>query len=93
MKVTVFEFDKRFGRYGDAFVDYDHKEPLKNVQEKFAAQCFDVVVADPPFLSQECFQLTRQTVRYLSKDKMVVRLDGGLHGCHPGRTCQIEPQS
>ncbi|KAL5009635.1 hypothetical protein ScPMuIL_011940 [Solemya velum] len=65
-----FEYDERFGVYGSDFVFYDYKEPLKLPQEM--KQSFDVVIADPPFLSEECLLKTAQTIRFLAKDKVVL---------------------
>lgn len=33
---------------------------------------FDVVFADPPFLSEECLTKTAVTVKFLAKDKIVL---------------------
>merc|ERR1712228_1054082 len=62
----VFEYDKRFSAYGDDFIFFDYKNPLsipRDLREKF-----DVVFADPPFLSEECLTKTMVTVKFLAKD-------------------------
>lgn len=33
---------------------------------------FDIVIADPPFLSEECLSKTCETIRILSKDKIIL---------------------
>ena len=33
---------------------------------------FDVVVADPPYLSEECLQKTAQTINFLAKEKIIL---------------------
>jgi EEF1A lysine methyltransferase 1 len=68
--VTLFEFDERFAAYGGDFCFYDYKNPLKVPQEM--AGSFDVVVADPPFLSEECLTKTAVTIRFLSKHKVLL---------------------
>lgn len=68
--VKVFEFDKRFSQFGDDFIFYDYNFPL-NVPENFK-QYFDLVIADPPFLSDECLTKTAETIKYLSKDKIIL---------------------
>lgn len=69
--IYLFEFDKRFqGLYQDHFIFYDYNDPLK-IPEEFAS-FFDVVLADPPYLSQECLEKTLQAVQYIAKDKIVL---------------------
>ncbi|KAI5713348.1 hypothetical protein M8J75_015710 [Diaphorina citri] len=50
-KVTLFEYDTRFKIYGSDFVFYDYKAPL-DVPRELSAH-YDLVVLDPPFLSDE----------------------------------------
>ena len=62
----LFEYDKRFAAYGDNFHFYDYKSPLdvnRDLREKY-----DLVFADPPFLSEECLTKTMVTVKFLTKD-------------------------
>merc|ERR1712083_22923 len=75
LSVTVFEFDNRFAVYGSDFQFYDYKSPLdidRNLREKF-----DLVFADPPFLSEECLTKTMVTVKFLSKGEGKVVLCTG----------------
>ncbi|KAI3355697.1 hypothetical protein L3Q82_004298 [Scortum barcoo] len=37
-----------------------------------APQSFDVVLADPPYLSEECLRKVAETVKYLSKGKVLL---------------------
>ena len=70
-RVKLFEYDKRFARLGAAsFVLYDYQSPLDVPRE--LRESFDVVVADPPFLSEECLTKTAVTVKFLAKDKIVL---------------------
>jgi hypothetical protein len=75
--VTLFEFDKRFAIYGGDFVLYDYNSPL-DIPHHFAGN-FSVVVADPPFLSEECLMKTAETIKFLAKNKII--LCTGLYLC------------
>ena len=67
----LLEYDKRFEVYGDSFCYYDYNKPL-NLPEKLVENSFGLVVADPPFLSEECLRKTAQTVKYLASDKIIL---------------------
>lgn len=65
--VVLFEFDDRFQRYGSDFVQYDYKnadnaEYLKEYHGKF-----DLLLLDPPFLSEECMEKMSKICRNLLK--------------------------
>lgn len=68
--VKCLEFDKRFAVFGEDFQFYDYKEPLNLPLEW--KQSFDVVIADPPFLSEECLCKTSVTAKFLAKDKVIL---------------------
>eukprot|EP00128_Syssomonas_multiformis_P002109 Colp12_sorted_trinity150504_noHs@30249 len=92
-RIVLFEYDKRFSRYGDGFVFYDYKQPLELPEELKGS--FDVVVADPPFLSEECLTKTAESIRWLGKSKyllctgfVMTALAGKLLGL---RTCGYYP--
>ena len=70
-KTTVFEFDQRFAMYRDDFVLYDYNKPLA-LPEGVGRGSYDVVVADPPFLNAECLGKTAETVKYLTKGKVIL---------------------
>jgi hypothetical protein len=72
--LVLFEFDRRFeAKYSSGYVFYDYNEPIdEHMKERFKEQSFDVVIADPPFLSEECMRKTSQTIRYLAKDKILI---------------------
>jgi len=75
LDLTVFEYDNRFAVYGAEFQFYDYKSPLdidRGLREKF-----DLVFADPPFLSEECLTKTMVTVKFLSKEEGKVVLCTG----------------
>ncbi|XP_064613190.1 EEF1A lysine methyltransferase 1-like [Liolophura sinensis] len=69
-EVKVFEYDRRFQVYGEDYVHYDYKDPLNLPAD--LKNSFDVVLADPPFLSEECLQKTAETIKYLTKGKILL---------------------
>ncbi|CAJ1079068.1 EEF1A lysine methyltransferase 1 isoform X2 [Xyrichtys novacula] len=71
VSAVVLEFDRRFATYGDDFIFYDYNEPL-SLSACVAPQSFDIVLADPPYLSEECLSKVAQTVKYLSKGKVLL---------------------
>lgn len=71
VSAVVLEFDRRFAAYGDEFIFYDYNEPL-SLPASVAPRSFDLVLADPPYLSEECLSKVAQTVRYLSKGKVLL---------------------
>lgn len=73
--VTLFEYDSRFKTFGVDFIQYDYKSPL-NVPKHMSSQ-FDLVIADPPFLSVECLTKTAVTIKFLMKKNIV--LCTGIH--------------
>ena len=68
--MKLFEYDKRFAAFGDKFVFYDYKSPLGVPKE--LGSSFDVVLADPPFLSDECLTKTAVTIKFLTKHKIIL---------------------
>ena len=68
--VKVFEYDKRFSCHGEDFIFYDYKAPLNIPRE--LVEKFDLVFADPPFLSDVCLTKTAVTMKYVGKDRMVL---------------------
>jgi len=90
----VFEFDKRFSAYGEDFIFFDYKNPLSIPRD--LREHFDVVFADPPFLSEECLTKTAVTMKYVAKEKMVL-CSGAVMGDLADRLlglklCKFEPQ-
>ncbi|CAG9128100.1 unnamed protein product [Plutella xylostella] len=68
--VTLLEYDRRFEVHAPNFVFYDYNHPDKLPGD--LPQSCDLVVADPPFLSEECITKTSQTIKLMAKDKIVV---------------------
>ncbi|CAG08233.1 unnamed protein product [Tetraodon nigroviridis] len=71
VSAVLLEFDRRFAAYGHDFVFYDYNEPLA-LQARLPPHSFDVVLADPPYLSKECLEKVAQTIKYLSKGKVLL---------------------
>lgn len=69
--VVILEYDRRFSVYGEEFIFYDYNNPL-NLPEDLLPHSFDIVIADPPYLSAECLQKTAETIRYLTKGKILL---------------------
>nr|CAH7740703.1 unnamed protein product [Callosobruchus chinensis] len=69
-KITLFEYDKRFAVYGEDFMFYDYNSPLSIPRDK--SGYYDLVIADPPFLSEECLTKTAVSIRFLTKDKIIL---------------------
>ncbi|EHH58459.1 N(6)-adenine-specific DNA methyltransferase 2 [Macaca fascicularis] len=69
--VYIFEYDKRFAMYGAEFIFYDYNNPL-DLPERIAAHSFDIVIADPPYLSEECLRKTSETIKYLTRGKILL---------------------
>ncbi|XP_067010570.2 EEF1A lysine methyltransferase 1 [Anabrus simplex] len=70
LQVTLFEYDRRFAVFGEDFILYDYRMPLDI--PRCLAGSYSVVIADPPFLSEECLSKTAITVKYLAKDKIIL---------------------
>ncbi|EGV92225.1 N(6)-adenine-specific DNA methyltransferase 2 [Cricetulus griseus] len=71
ISVYIFEYDRRFAIYGEEFVFYDYNNPL-DLPGRIPEHSFDIVVADPPYLSEECLRKTSETVRFLTRGKVLL---------------------
>nr|CAD7197756.1 unnamed protein product [Timema douglasi] len=69
-QVVLFEYDHRFAVYGQDFIFYDYNSPLE--VPKHLEKSFDLVVADPPFLSEECLTKTAMTVKFLTSRNIIL---------------------
>ncbi|KAK9699305.1 hypothetical protein RND81_08G166100 [Saponaria officinalis] len=67
MSVQLFEFDKRFQQYGNDFTFYDYNLPEELPQEM--KHTYQIVVADPPYLSEECLEKVAQTIAFLAQPR------------------------
>ncbi|XP_028289435.1 EEF1A lysine methyltransferase 1 [Parambassis ranga] len=68
---VVLEYDRRFAAYGEDFIFYDYNEPL-SLPSGVAPHSFDIVLADPPYLSEECLNKVAKTIKYLTKGKVLL---------------------
>ncbi|KAI5633739.1 putative n6-adenine methyltransferase domain-containing protein [Phthorimaea operculella] len=68
--VSLLEYDRRFEVHAPDFIFYDYNFPDKLPSD--LAHTYDLVVADPPFLAEECITKTSETIKLLAKDKIVV---------------------
>ncbi|CAL8111624.1 unnamed protein product [Orchesella dallaii] len=64
--VHLFEYDKRFQAFGSLFHFYDYSDP-DNIPETCAG-AFSVVIADPPFLAEECLEKVAVTIKKLLQE-------------------------
>lgn len=68
--VTLFEYDRRFAAVGSEYIFYDYKAPLDVPTDK--ENYYDLIIADPPFLSEECLEKIARTIKFLAKDKIIL---------------------
>lgn len=68
--VTLLEYDRRFEVHGPDYIFYDYNNPKEVPPD--VHHSYDLVVADPPFLSEECITKTSETIKLLSKDKIIL---------------------
>ncbi|XP_065184638.1 EEF1A lysine methyltransferase 1-like [Sycon ciliatum] len=95
-RAVLLEFDERFQQHGEDFVFYDYNKPLELPADAAEQGSFDIVLADPPFLSDECLEKTSQTVKYLSRGKVLL-CTGKIMGEAAARLlqvreCQFQPR-
>jgi len=57
-RAIVLEFDRRFAKWGTDFVFYDYKDDSIPELPVDWRNSFDVVVCDPPFLTEDCAAAT-----------------------------------
>ncbi|XP_027019904.1 EEF1A lysine methyltransferase 1 [Tachysurus fulvidraco] len=88
VSAVLLEFDRRFTVYGDEFIFYDYNNPLC-LPEDVLPQSFDIVVADPPYLSEECLNKVALTVKYLSKSKILL-CTGAIMEEHAGKLLDVK---
>lgn len=75
--IRLFEFDMRFSTFGDDFVYYDYKDECNESISKIYQRTFDILIADPPFLSEECIIKYSNFIKVLQKDNSNVVLCSG----------------
>ncbi|XP_060665293.1 protein-lysine N-methyltransferase CG9154 [Drosophila nasuta] len=98
--VNIFEYDKRFAAYGTDFVHYDYNAVDSNKDYlSHQNQCYDLIIADPPFLSEECMRKMSKIVNNLQRrsDSKIVFCSGEvvepwLTAYLPVHKCRFQPQ-
>lgn len=65
--IKLFEFDTRFSVYQNDFVHYDYNEAHNEHYLKDHYSTYDLLIADPPFLSDECIEKMSVIVKKLLK--------------------------
>lgn len=96
VQLRLLEYDRRFASHAGAdFVYYDYNEPQR-VPEDLRGTC-RMVLADPPFLSEECLNKTLETVSLLANDKVILCTGAVMEATvvsHRNlnlKACQFEP--
>jgi EEF1A lysine methyltransferase 1 len=76
-QTKIFEFDKRFESFGKDFQFYDYsKAEEENYLSEYEKK-FDIIIADPPFLSEECLHKTSIIIKKIMKDNSKIILNTG----------------
>lgn len=74
----IFEYDDRFSTYGDSFVHYDYNNAFEDgVLDNYQGY-FDIIIADPPFLSEECIEKMGRIFKKFAKVGARIVLCSGL---------------
>nr|XP_043610678.1 EEF1A lysine methyltransferase 1 [Erigeron canadensis] len=97
LPVQLLEYDKRFEQYGSEFTYYDYNEPTSlPLSMKHA---FRIIIADPPYLSQECLEKVSETVGFLKQpgESYLLLLTGAVQHDRAAqllglRPCGFRPQ-
>ncbi|XP_022745103.1 EEF1A lysine methyltransferase 1-like [Durio zibethinus] len=97
ISVQLLEYDERFEQYGSDFTFYDYNQPEDVPLE--LKHTYQVVVADPPYLSKECLEKVAQTISFLARPQQsyLLLLTGEVQrgraaellGLHP---CNFQPR-
>lgn len=76
--VRLFEYDTRFEVFNEDFQHYDYKEAAIDTNYlKQYENYFDIIIADPPFLSEECIQAVSILVNRMRKSNSDIILCSG----------------
>ncbi|XP_049531925.1 protein-lysine N-methyltransferase CG9154 [Anopheles darlingi] len=73
----LFEFDERFSCHGHHFHQYDYNRADEmNYLDEFR-ESFDLIIADPPFLSEECIEKMGIMMKKIAKPNCKLLLCSG----------------
>lgn len=61
----MFEFDARFAVFKENFILYDYRNPLGIPRD--LREAYDVIVADPPYLREDCLTKVALTIKFVAK--------------------------
>lgn len=75
--VLLFEFDEKFSKYEKDFVLYDYNLGHDENYLKDHAGAFDLIILDPPFLSEECLRKSLLIFNRIKKEKSLIVLNTG----------------
>merc|ERR1719283_45140 len=81
-RAIVLEFDRRFAKWGIDFVFYDYKDASIPELPVDWRNSFNVVVCDPPFLTEECASATLKA----AVDTLGKKLEGDVEGSSSSST-------
>ncbi|XP_052866230.1 protein-lysine N-methyltransferase CG9154 [Anopheles cruzii] len=96
--VMLFEYDERFAFYGEHFRQYDYNRAFEPQYLDEFRHTFDLVIADPPFLSEECIKKIAFIVKKIAKtDGKLVLCSGAVVESWAQqylavRLCQFRPE-
>ncbi|XP_017857279.1 PREDICTED: protein-lysine N-methyltransferase CG9154 [Drosophila arizonae] len=97
-QVNIFEYDQRFAAYGTDFVHYDFNEVSADYLVEYH-KCYDLIIADPPFLSEDCMTKMSRIILSLQRNRAskVVFCSGEvvepwLLACLPLHKCEFRPE-
>lgn len=65
--MKIFEYDERFAAFGDDFIQYDYSNAVEDDYLDEYSEYFDLIIADPPFLSEECIEKVSNLIKRFSK--------------------------
>ncbi|CAG9809831.1 unnamed protein product [Chironomus riparius] len=75
--VKIFEYDERFKKYENDFVHYDYNLGDSEDYLKEFTGSFDVIILDPPFLSEECLTKSYKIVSRIKNENSLIILNTG----------------
>lgn len=97
VRAQILEYDRRFEQYGSDFTFYDYNLPEELPQAMKHA--YQIIVADPPYLSGECLEKVSQTIAFLAQrgKSLVLLLTGAVQKDKAAtllglRPCGFQPQ-
>ncbi|GAB0094401.1 Protein-lysine N-methyltransferase [Sergentomyia squamirostris] len=79
--VYLFEFDERFLNQDQNCIFYDYTKGRENPTLQEFKDFFDLIVADPPFLSEECISKTAEIIFSILKAEGKIILCSGAVVC------------